>query len=84
MAPDDQTARERRRAAFAKAAIWPDYRLQAIRVLREDPGYITLRLPRRLIWLSIWARLAPVFGTGFRRWVRAARTQYRRWLWHTH
>ena len=49
----------------------------------EDPGYITFRLARRLVWLSIWTRLAPVFGTGFRRWVRAARTQYRRWLLHT-
>jgi glycosyltransferase involved in cell wall biosynthesis len=75
---------ERRRAAFIKAAIWPDYRLRSIRILLEDPGYITLGLARRLIWLSIWTRLAPVFGTGFRRWVRAARTQYRRWLWRTH
>jgi hypothetical protein len=75
---------ERRRAALVAAAVWPDYRLRAVRALVEDPGYITLRLARRLVWLSIWTKLAPVFGTGFRRWVRAVRTQYRRRLWHTH
>jgi glycosyltransferase involved in cell wall biosynthesis len=73
---------ERRRAALVAAAVWPDYRLQAVRALIEDPGYITFQLARRLVWLSIWTKLAPVFGTGFRRWLRAARTQYRRWLWH--
>jgi len=74
---------ERRRAALVAAAIWPDYRLRAVRALVEDRSYVTLRLARRLVWLSIWTKLAPVFGTGFRRWVRAARTQYRRWLLHT-
>jgi hypothetical protein len=74
---------ERRRAALVAAAVWPDYRPQAVRALVEDPRYITLRLARRLVWLSIWTKLAPIFGTGFRRWLRAARTQYRRWLLHT-
>jgi glycosyltransferase involved in cell wall biosynthesis len=74
---------ERRRAALVAAAIWPDYRLRAVRALVEDRGYVTLRLARRLVWLSIWTKLAPVFGTGFRRWGRAVRTQYRRRLWHT-
>ena len=74
---------ERRRAAFVAAAIWPDYRLRAVRALVEDSGYVTPRLAKRLVWLSIWTKLAPVFGTGFRRWVREVRTQYRRRLWHT-
>jgi glycosyltransferase involved in cell wall biosynthesis len=83
LAGGDQTARrERRRAALVAAAVWPDYRLQAVRALIEDSGYITFQLARWLVWLSIWTKLAPVFGTGFRRWLRAARTQYRRWLWH--
>jgi glycosyltransferase involved in cell wall biosynthesis len=73
---------ERRRAKLVAAAVWPDYRLQAIRALVEDPGYITFHLARRLVWLSIWTKLAPVFSTGFRRWLRAARAQYRRWLLH--
>jgi glycosyltransferase involved in cell wall biosynthesis len=74
---------ELRRAKFVAAAVWPDHRLRTIRVLLEDPGYITFQLARRLVWLSIWTNLAPVVGTGFRRWLRAARTQYRRWLLHT-
>ena len=74
---------ERRRARLVAAGIWPDYRLRSLRVLAEDPGYITFQLVRRLVWLSIWTKLAPVFGTGFRRSLRAARTQYRRWLLHT-
>jgi hypothetical protein len=74
---------ERRRARLVAAAVWPDYRLLSIRALVEDRGYITFQLARRLVWLSIWTKLAPVFGTGFRRWLRAARTQYRRWLLHT-
>jgi glycosyltransferase involved in cell wall biosynthesis len=73
---------ERRRAKLVAAAVWPDYRLQAIRALVEDPGYITFHLARRIVWLSIWTKLAPVFSTGFRRWLRAARAQYRRWLLH--
>ena len=73
---------ERRRAKLVAAAVWPDYRLQAIRALVEDPGYLTFHLARRLVWLSIWTKLAPVFSTGFRRWLRAARAQYRRWLLH--
>ena len=74
---------ERRRAKFVAAAVWPDYRVQSIRALVEDPGYITFHLARRLVWLSIWTKLAPFFGTGFRRWLRLARTQYRRRLLHT-
>jgi hypothetical protein len=74
---------ERRRAAFVAAAIWPDYRLRAIPSLLRDPSYITLRLVRRLVWLSIWEKLAPFFGSGLRRRVRALRTQYRRRLWDT-
>jgi glycosyltransferase involved in cell wall biosynthesis len=74
---------ERRRAALVAAAIWPDFRLQSVRALLDDPSYITFRLARRLIWLSTWTRVAPLFGTAFRRWARAARTRYRRWLLHT-
>ena len=74
---------ELRRAKLVAAAIWPDYRLRTIRVLLEDPSYITFRLARRLVWLSIWTTLAPLVGTGVRRWLRAGRTQYRRWLLHT-
>jgi glycosyltransferase involved in cell wall biosynthesis len=74
---------ERRRAALVAAAIWPDFRLHSVRALLEDPGYITFRLTRRLVWLSFWTRVAPLFGTAFRRWARAARTRYRRWLLHT-
>jgi hypothetical protein len=73
---------ERRRAKFVAAAVWPDYRVQSIRALVEDPGYITFHLARRIVWLSIWTKLAPFFGTGFRRWLRVARTQYRRRLLH--
>ena len=38
---------ERRRAAFVAAAIWPDYRLRAVRALVEDPGW-----HRFSYWLS--------------------------------
>jgi glycosyltransferase involved in cell wall biosynthesis len=72
-----------RRTKFIAAAVWPDYRLRTVRVLLEDPDYITFHLLRRLVWLSMWTKLAPVLGMGFRRWLRAARTQYRRWLLHT-
>jgi glycosyltransferase involved in cell wall biosynthesis len=74
---------ERRRAALVAAAIWPDYRLRAVSALLRDPGYITFRLVRRLVWLSIWGKLAPFFGTSLRRWIRALRTQYRRRSWNT-
>ena len=60
--PDDQTAPGAGVPPPSPRPRLADYRLQAIRVLREDPGYVTLRLARRLIWLSIWAQA----GTGLR------------------
>jgi glycosyltransferase involved in cell wall biosynthesis len=73
---------ERRRAALVAAAIWPDLSLRGLRVLFQDPEYITFRLARRLAWFAIWTRLAPFFGPGFRRWFRAIRTQFRRRRWY--
>ena len=83
LAATRQPGWERRRAAMVAAAIWPDYRLRTVRALLRDPGYLSLRLIRRLVWFSLWTRLSPLFGAGFRRRMRALRTQYRRRLWHT-
>ena len=69
---------ERRRAALVAAAIWPDFSLRGLRALLQDPEYITFRLARRLTWFAVWNRLAPFFGSGLRRWLRAIRTQARR------
>jgi glycosyltransferase involved in cell wall biosynthesis len=72
---------ERRRAALVAAAIWPDFSLRGLRALLQDPEYITFRLGRRLAWFAIWNTLAPFFGSGLRRRLRAIRTQSRRRHW---
>jgi hypothetical protein len=52
LATTRQPGWERRRAAFVAAAIWPEYSLRALRVLRSDPSYLTPRLADRLAWLA--------------------------------
>jgi glycosyltransferase involved in cell wall biosynthesis len=69
---------ERRRTAFVSAAVLPDYSLRALRALASDPGYVTPRLIRRLVWLATWTKLARFFGNGLRQRVRSMRTAYRR------
>jgi glycosyltransferase involved in cell wall biosynthesis len=78
LAATRQPGWERRRAALVAAAIWPDFSLRGLRVLLQDPEYITFRLARRLAWFAIWNSLAPYFGAGLRRRLRAIRTQSRR------
>ena len=81
LATTRQPGWEQRRAAFVAAAIWPEYSLRALRVLRSDLKYLTPRLAFRLARLATWARLAPVVGTRLRRWMRSIRTRYRRSQW---
>jgi hypothetical protein len=69
---------EQRRTDLVAAAVWPDFRLHSLRVLWEDPGYLTWRLARRIVWLSVWNVLAPVVGAGLRGRLRALRARYRR------
>ena len=69
---------EATRAAFVKAAILPEYSFRAMRALRSDPGYLTLRLFRRLIWLSFWMKVAPFVGTRARTWARNIRSRHRK------
>jgi glycosyltransferase involved in cell wall biosynthesis len=69
---------EATRAAFVKAAILPEYSLRAMRALRSDPGYLTFRLFRRLVWLSFWMKVAPFVGTRVRAWMRGIRSRYRK------
>jgi glycosyltransferase involved in cell wall biosynthesis len=69
---------ERRRAALVAAAIWPEYSLRALRVLRSDLSYLTPRLAARIAWLATWTAVAPIIGTGLRQRVRGFRTWYRR------
>ncbi|HEY7664507.1 MAG TPA: glycosyltransferase family A protein [Xanthobacteraceae bacterium] len=83
LATTRQPGWQRRRAAFVAAAIWPDYRLRALPALLQDPGYISLRLVRRLAWLSLWEKLAPFFGASLRRRARTLRTRFRRRSWNT-
>jgi glycosyltransferase involved in cell wall biosynthesis len=66
------------RAAFVAAAILPEYSLRALRALRSDPGYLTLRLFRRLVWLSFWMKVAPFVDTRVRNWARNIRSRYRK------
>jgi hypothetical protein len=63
------------------AAIFPEFSLRALRVLLFDPGYLTPRLVARLVWLTLWTKLAPWIGPGLRRWLRGIRTRYRRRQW---
>jgi hypothetical protein len=56
----------------------PDYSLRALRALASDPGYVTLRLIRRLVWLATWTKLARFVGNGLRQRLRSMRTAYRR------
>jgi glycosyltransferase involved in cell wall biosynthesis len=81
LAATRQPGWERRRAALVAAAIWPDFSLRGLRALFQDPEYITFRLGRRLAWFAIWNTLAPFFGSGLRRRLRAIRTQSRRRHW---
>ena len=81
LATTRQPGWEQRRAALVAAAIWPDYSLRGLRVLRSDLSYVTPRLVFRLAWLAAWTRLAPLVGTGLRRWMRNIRTHYRRSQW---
>src|SRR6266508_192182 len=69
---------ERRRAAFVAAAIWPEYSLRAVPVLLSDPGYVTLRLVRRLLWFALWSKIAPLVDARLRNWMRGIRSRYRR------
>jgi glycosyltransferase involved in cell wall biosynthesis len=69
---------EARRASFVAAAIWPEYSLRAVRALRSDPGYVTLRLAVRLVWFAAWTRIAPFAGHRARRWMRGLRSRWRR------
>jgi glycosyltransferase involved in cell wall biosynthesis len=69
---------EKRRAAFVAAAMWPDFSLRAAPVLMSDLGYVTPRLVRRLIWLALWSKLAPLVGAGLRERMRGIRSRYRR------
>jgi glycosyltransferase involved in cell wall biosynthesis len=78
LAATRQSGWEARRAAFVAAAIWPEYSLRAIRVLRSDLGYVTPRLLRRLAWLALWTKLAPFVGAGLRDRMRGIRSRYRR------
>ena len=69
---------ERRRTAFVAAAVLPDYSLRGVRALASDPGYLTPRLIRRLVWLAIWTKLARFVGNGLRQRLRGMRAAYRR------
>jgi hypothetical protein len=69
---------DKRRAAFVAAAMWPDYSLSAVPVLISDLGYLTPRLMRRLIWLALWSKLAPLVGAPLRARMRSIRSRYRR------
>jgi hypothetical protein len=69
---------EKRRAAFVAAAMWPDFSLRALPVLISDLGYITPRLVRRLIWLALWGKLAPIVDSDLRERMRGIRSRYRR------
>jgi glycosyltransferase involved in cell wall biosynthesis len=70
---------EQRRAALVAAAIWPDFSLCGLRVLGEDPGYLSWRLIGRIVWFASWNPLALLLGAGLRRRLRAIRSRYRRW-----
>jgi glycosyltransferase involved in cell wall biosynthesis len=69
---------EATRAAFIAAAILPEYSFRAMRALRSDPGYLTPRLIRRLVWFSLWVKVAPFVGTRARTWMRGIRSRYRK------
>jgi hypothetical protein len=69
---------ERRRAAFVAAAIWPEHSVRAVPILLSDPGYVTPRLVRRLLWLALWSKLAPLVDARLRDRMRSIRSRYRR------
>jgi glycosyltransferase involved in cell wall biosynthesis len=69
---------ERRRAAFVAAAIWPEHSMRAVPILLSDPGYVTPRLARRLLWLALWSKVAPLIDGRLRDWMRSIRSRYRR------
>jgi glycosyltransferase involved in cell wall biosynthesis len=81
LATTRQPGWERRRAAFVAAAIWPEYSLRALRVLRSDLSYLTPRLAFRLVRLATWTAVAPIVGSSLRQRMRSLRTWYRRSQW---
>jgi len=66
------------RAAFVAAAILPEYSFRAMRAMCSDPGYLTPRLIRRLVWFSCWVKVAPFVGVRARAWMRGIRSRYRK------
>jgi hypothetical protein len=60
------------------AAIWPEHRVRAVPILLSDPGYVTPRLVRRLLWLALWSKVAPLVDARLRNWMRGIRSRYRR------
>ena len=78
LAATREPGREATRAAFVKAAILPEYSLRAMRALWSDPGYLTFRLLRRLVWLSFWMTVAPFVSTRARTWMRGIRSRHRK------
>jgi glycosyltransferase involved in cell wall biosynthesis len=75
---------ERRRAAFAAAAVLPEYSVRGLRILlQSDPTSLTPRLFGRLAWLAAWRGLAPLLGTGLRQRLRDVRSRLRRYRWRT-
>jgi glycosyltransferase involved in cell wall biosynthesis len=78
LAATREPGREATRAAFVQAAILPEYSFRAMRALRSDPGYLTFRLLRRLVWLSVWMKVAPLVSTRARAWARNIRSRYRK------
>jgi glycosyltransferase involved in cell wall biosynthesis len=81
LATTRQPGWERRRAALVAAAIWPEYSMRALRVLRSDLSYLTPRLAFRLVRLATWTAVAPIVGSSLRQRMRSLRTWYRRSQW---
>ena len=78
LAATREPGREASRAAFRAAAILPEYSFRAMHALCSDPGYLSPRLIRRLVWFSFWVKVAPFVGTRARAWMRGIRSRYRK------
>jgi Glycosyl transferase family 2 len=74
---------ERVRAALVAAAIFPEYSLRALRVLRSDPSYLTPRLLRRIARYALWTKVAPLVGSSLRARLRNIRDRHHRARWGT-
>jgi glycosyltransferase involved in cell wall biosynthesis len=72
---------ERRRAAFVAAAVWPEYTLRGLAILRSDPGYLSARLLARTARIVVWTKLAPLVGTRLRERLRGLRLRLRGAQW---